>query len=80
VKYILRSLARRIVVLEVEVRDLDRQLAQLVEAVAPTLTSLYGVGIEVAATFPSGRHMSALTRLVVVRPVGWWVGWRCEGE
>ena len=50
VKFTLRSLARRIVALETELRDLDRELARLVDDVAPTLASLYGVGLDVAAT------------------------------
>jgi transposase len=50
VKFTLRSLARRIVTLETEVGDLDRELGRLVDDVAPTLASLYGVGLDVAAT------------------------------
>jgi transposase len=50
VKFTLRSLARRIVALEAEIADLDRQLRPLVTATAPTLSAIYGVGLDVAAT------------------------------
>jgi transposase len=50
VKFTLRSLARRIVALETEIAELDRQLHALVNQTAPTLSTLYGVGLDVAAT------------------------------
>jgi len=50
VKFTLRSLARRIIALDTEVAEIDRQLRPLVERTAPTLTALYGVGLDVAAT------------------------------
>jgi transposase len=43
-KSALRSLARRIATLEAEIRDLDRQLAPLVEHAAPRTIALLGVG------------------------------------
>ena len=49
-KFTLRSLARRIIALETEILDLDRQLRPLVTATAPTLSAIYGVGLDVAAT------------------------------
>jgi transposase len=50
VKFTLRSLARRIIALEAEVTEIDRQLVPLVERTAQTLTAIYGVGLDVAAT------------------------------
>ncbi len=50
VKFTLRSLARRIITLEAEVAELNRQLRPLVERTAPTLSAIYGVGLDVAAT------------------------------
>jgi transposase len=50
VKFTLRSLVRRIIALEAEVAEIDRQLQPLVEHTAPTLSAIYGVGLDVAAT------------------------------
>ncbi len=47
-KRTLRDLARRWLVLDAEVKALDRQIKALVERTAPQLVALFGVGIEVA--------------------------------
>lgn len=48
-KVALRSIARRILGLSVEIKDFDAELARRVRAVAPELLALSGVGIESAA-------------------------------
>ena len=50
VKFTLRSLTRRIIALEAEIAEIDRQLRPLVDRTAPTLSAIYGVGLDVAAT------------------------------
>lgn len=47
-KRTLRDLARRWLVLDAEVKALDRQIKALVERTAPQLVALFGVGVEVA--------------------------------
>jgi transposase len=46
----MRGLARRIGMLNTEVRDLDRMLSELVNATAPSLVALYGAGVDTAAS------------------------------
>jgi transposase len=50
-KLALRTLARRWLALEEEVTTLDRHLTELVEAAAPSLVALNGVGTQCAAVF-----------------------------
>jgi transposase len=46
----MRGLARRIQMLNTEIKSLDARLVELVNDTAPMLVGLYGVGIETAAT------------------------------
>jgi transposase len=46
----MRGLARRIVMLNTEIKDLDATLVELVADTAPSLVGLYGVGTDTAAT------------------------------
>jgi transposase len=48
-RYVLRGLARRWLLLNEEVGRLDKLLAKMVDAVAPQLTSKVGIGAEVAS-------------------------------
>ncbi len=47
---VIRGLARRIKDLNVEIRDIDTELEQLIAQTAPSLLDCYGVGIDTAAT------------------------------
>jgi transposase len=47
-RFALRGLAARWTALDSELRGLDEQLAQLVQAVAPPLLAVHGVGIDTA--------------------------------
>jgi len=49
-KLVIRNLARRIKSLNVEMRTIDQTLRSLIEATAPTLLEMYGVGVDTAAT------------------------------
>jgi transposase len=49
VRYVLRGLARRWLLLNEEVSRLDKLLAKMVDAVAPQLTAKVGIGAEVAS-------------------------------
>lgn len=49
-KLALKSLARRFVALDAEVKLLDRQLERLVEETAPALVARHGIGTQTAAT------------------------------
>jgi transposase len=51
VKTSLRDLARRWKALDDEIKALNRQLAALVQAAAPALVELHGVGVELAGQF-----------------------------
>jgi transposase len=51
VKFTLRDLARRWKALDVEVKELSRQIKELVEHVAPELVELFGVSTELAGQF-----------------------------
>ncbi|GAA3944971.1 IS110 family transposase [Actinoplanes auranticolor] len=51
VAYSLLSLARRVRQLDEELRDLHRRLTATVQAIAPNLLELRGVGVDSAATF-----------------------------
>jgi transposase len=51
VKTSLRDLARRWKALDDEIKSLNRQIAALVEAAAPALVELHGVGVELAGQF-----------------------------
>jgi hypothetical protein len=51
VKTSLRDLARRWKALDDEIKSLNRQIAVLVEAAAPALVELHGVGVELAGQF-----------------------------
>jgi len=46
----MRGLARRIEMLNTDVRDLDRMLTELVNDTAPSLVALYGAGVDTAAS------------------------------
>jgi transposase len=46
----MRGLARRIEMLNTEVRGLDRMLSELVNDTAPSLVALYGAGVDTAAS------------------------------
>ncbi len=46
----MRGLARRIVMLNTEIKALDAMLVELVADTAPSLVALYGVGVDTAAT------------------------------
>jgi transposase len=48
-RYVLRGLARRWLLLDEEVGHLDKLLTKMVEAVAPQLTEKVGIGVEVAS-------------------------------
>jgi transposase len=48
-KHALRTLARRAIALEEEIRTIDATLAELVAATAPQLTERVGVGVDVAS-------------------------------
>lgn len=48
-----RDLARRWKTLDEEIKTLSTQIAGLVQAAAPELLELHGVGTEIAAQFPS---------------------------
>jgi transposase len=47
---VIKSLARRIKSLDAEMRAIDQTLRSLIEATAPTLLEMYGVGVDTAAT------------------------------
>lgn len=49
-RYALRTLARRAIELEAEIRDIDRLLKTLVTQTAPQLLAVNGVGVDVAGT------------------------------
>ncbi|MGA7418727.1 MAG: transposase [Acidimicrobiales bacterium] len=51
VKLTLRDLARRWKILDVEVKELSRQITAIVEHVAPDLVDLFGVSSELAGQF-----------------------------
>ena len=76
VKLTLRDLARRWKVLDAEVKELSRQIKELVECVAPELVELFGVSAELAGQFlvtvgdnPERiRNESAFAKLCGVSP------------
>ncbi len=47
---VIRNLARRIQALNAETASIDQALTELIEATAPSLLKLYGVGVDTAAT------------------------------
>ena len=47
---VIRGLARRIQYLNTEMREIDEELERLIQATAPTLFALYGVGVDTAAS------------------------------
>jgi len=47
---VIRGLARRIGYLNGEMREIDEELERLIQATAPTLFALYGVGVDTAAS------------------------------
>ena len=47
---VIRSLARRIKSLNVEMKTIDKTLLQLIGATAPSLLAMYGVGVDTAAS------------------------------
>jgi transposase len=47
---VIRGLARRIQYLNGEMREIDEELERLIQATAPTLFALYGVGVDTAAS------------------------------
>ena len=47
---VIRNLARRIKSLDAEMRTIDQTLRSLIEATAPTMLEMYGVGVDTAAT------------------------------
>lgn len=72
----MRCLARRITVLQTEVRDIDRELTALIEAAAPQLLAEFGVGVVTAAqVLVSWSHQgrcrseAAFARLAGVAPI-----------
>lgn len=62
VKSALRDLARRWKALDEEIKGLNRQIEAIVEATAPELVELHGVGVEIAGQFlvTAGDNVSAL--------------------
>jgi hypothetical protein len=76
-KAMLRRLARRVQMLNAEIADADRELAELVPAVAPTLVEVFGAGVEAAGqlltTAGENAHRlhseAALARLCGVAPI-----------
>lgn len=76
-KAMLRRLGRRIRALDAEIADADAQLADLIEATAPTLLAVFGVGTEAAGQLlttagenPHRLHSeAALARLCGVAPI-----------
>jgi transposase len=76
-KAMLRRLGRRVQALDVEIADADAQLADLIQATAPTMLAVFGVGTEVAGQLlttagenPHRLHTeAALARLCGVAPV-----------
>lgn len=73
----MRRLARRIAFLDTEIADADHELNELVTKTAPTLLSLYGVGIHHAAQLlvSAGQNIhrigsaAALCRLFGIAPI-----------
>ena len=76
-KHALRSLARRYHQLGQEINDLEAELKQLTNAVAPDLTHSFGIGVDTAATLlvaagsnPQGlRSEAAFASLCGVNPI-----------
>jgi transposase len=76
-KMMLRRLARRIQALDTEIAEADDQLAELIQAVGPTLLQVFGAGTEAAGQLlttagqnPHRLHSEAsLARLCGVAPI-----------
>ena len=76
-KYAMRSIARRILVLDKEIAEIDKQLTELVHQTAPRTLASFGMGIETTAAILVAigdnplrlRSEASLARLFGVAPI-----------